>query len=688
MKKINFKNILNNFKNSKSKRYYLLLSIVTLILLVGGTYAYFSINTSTAGNGASIVGSAKNLGNPTMKTVTSNLYLNVNASMMSEDNIGTEYLATTSPDELAFGFAFNLYNNYFKTVQAYCESVGDETCSEKQTEVENELYPDGISGSLTLSEIFSLSKLLQEKLSTVADVPNDVKTAREAVDNADKEISNHIYTLATVSLNDGSADLICTYNFKVTATVKNEIDDDSDQDINVYIGENLIGFFGSSSGDVKVAGSTDLRSSVSAGDDGIIISGKIKISPGEEKNIDILASILNSEDVQDKLKGNSYTLTIEPYINGDTKAFSCKLYKTLDGLAKSLVESGNLWESGLEGDGYRFTGSYNTLCSYDNGNFTYPADNQSTTPTCPTLYNYTVTRISDGYTWNYAYQTSCPSDNSVCTYSCTELTAESMVSPNVPNNFICFGTTDKDTCTANPSTYMYRIIGVFQDDNEGHHVKLIKYTQLGSYAWHSSVTDVDWADSDLYKDLNGSYFLTNLNYSYMQDSTWLNKITDWKWTAVNTLTYISSGPDYLRGLSPSNIYLHEMNRTGKTSTIGEWTTATAKIGLMYASDYALSLGATALAMTTGTYTGEATLKNGWMHQSNNDTSASIDEWTISREGPGPNRYEINPLAIHDDGTINSYGELATIAVRPVFYLTSDVKFTSGTGTLTDPYILE
>ena len=33
---------------------------------------------------------------------------------------------------------------------------------------------------------------------------------------------------------------------------------------------------------------------------------------------------------------------------------------------------------------------------------------------------------------------------------------------------------------------------------------------------------------------------------------------------------------------------------------GAWTNPTSKIGLMYASDYALSLGSSALALTTGT----------------------------------------------------------------------------------------
>ena len=305
---------------------------------------------------------------------------------------------------------------------------------------------------------------------------------------------------------------------------------------------------------------------------------------------------------------------------------SCYLYfdkYKSTSFSDGLIASGNLWQSGLEGDGYRFAGSFS---------------------------------------------------GSLVTNSITSL-----------SNFICFGTTDKDTCTSNPSTYMYRIIGVFVDENGDNHVKLIKYTQLSTaYAWHSSHTDADWADSDLYKGLNGSYFLTNTTYSYMQDNTWLNKITDWKWSAVNTKTYESSGPDYYDSLSPSNIYLHEMNRSAKPSTIGEWTTPTAKIGLMYASDYALSLGSTALAMTTGINTNRNTLKTGWMHQSNNDTTASVYEWTISRAGVSGSSFRA--WYVDSAGFIYNYYVTNTYGVRPVFYLESDV-IAVGQGALDDPYII-
>ena len=252
---------------------------------------------------------------------------------------------------------------------------------------------------------------------------------------------------------------------------------------------------------------------------------------------------------------------------------------------------------------------------------------------------------------------------------------------------------------------MYRIIGVFQDDDEENHVKLIKYTQLPSeYAWNSSAADVNWSSSELYNGINGSYFLTNATYGYMQNIVWKSIIQDWTWKAMNTLSWNAPGVNYgthyyysipkaiyqneILKAASSNIKCSNSSNTQSTSTcaIGEWTTPTAKIGLMYASDYALSLGTTALAMTTGTYTNRATLKTSWLHQSNNNVTTSEYEWTMARFGAYVSDYAA--WFIHAEGNINATTLTDTVAVRPVFYLTADIILSGGEGTLDSPYILD
>ena len=494
-----------------------------LLLLIGGTYAYFSINATSDKTGAKVTGKANNLGNPTLQTKTSKLYLNLDASLMSQANAGKTYYANENENGLAL-------------------------------------------------------------------------------------TTNPNYTLATVSLPVGDEALDCTYNYKVTATVTNEITDNSDSDVKVVVGDKTM----------------TLKELTTAGTNGIIVSGKIKnLTKGQSVSIPLTSSVTNTANTQDKLVGNSYAINIEPYTSGDTKAFSCKLHADSTPLADKLIASGELWQSGLEGDGYRYVGS------------------------------------------------------------------GAVGTDTNPDNFICFGTTDKSACTANQDKYMYRVLGVFLDANGDNHVKLIKYKQLGSYKWNADwESDISWENSDMYKGLNGSYFLTNTTYDYLQNTAWLSRIENWTWSAVNTQTYSNSGPDY-KSITTQEMYLHEMNRTGKSSTTGTWTNPVAKIGLMYASDYQMSLGLSALALTGNTSTNQATLKTGWMHQSNNDTTKSTYELTISRYGAnGGSDGGFLALSVYYYGSVNCSSMFDTYGARPVFYLTTDTKVSDGAGSLENPFIIE
>ncbi len=490
-----------------------------LLLLIGGTYAYFSINASNDQTGAKVTGKANNLGNPAMQIKTSKLYLNLDANLMSQANAGKTYYANENESGLALE-------------------------------------------------------------------------------------TNPNYTLATAQLPEGDEALDCTYNYKVTASVTTPITDNSDNDVKVVVGDKTM----------------TLKELTTAGTNGIIVSGEIKnLTKGQSVSIPLTSSVTNTANTQDKLVGNSYTIKIEPYTIGDKKAFSCKLHADSTPLADQLIASGKLWQSNLERDGYRYTGSGKVGTSTN------------------------------------------------------------------PNNFICFGTTDKSTCTANQDKYMYRVLGVFSDRRGNNHVKLIKYKQLMSAKWNDIEANVNWEDSTLYASLNGSGFLTNTTYDYLQNTTWSNKIENWMWSAVNTETY-NNGPNYYDGLTPSQIYLHEMNRSGKTSEVGRWANPVAKIGLMYASDYTLSLGSSALAITGSTYDNATKLKTGWMHPSNNDTTKSSHEWTISRYGANGSYF--NAWYVFSVGYVyNDIVDYST-GVRPVFYLTSNQAILDGNGSLDNPFILE
>ena len=173
----------------------------------------------------------------------------------------------------------------------------------------------------------------------------------------------------------------------------------------------------------------------------------------------------------------------------------------------------------------------------------------------------------------------------------------------------------------------------------------------------------------------------------MQNTSWSNKIENWTWSAVNTLTESNNGSDYYSRLTPSQIYLHEMNRNTKTNPVGEWTTPTGKIGLMYASDYALCLGDIAKNMNESTSENGSVMKTGWIHVINNNNRIDTFEWIISQSG-----YLFDN--INAAWSVSAYGYIlyeqldSDYGIRPVFYLTDDVKITdSGDGSLENPFII-
>ena len=415
-------------------------------------------------------------------------------------------------------------------------------------------------------------------------------------------ITDPKYTLATATLTGGVFPVEAEYSFKVVGSSTKSISDTTAASIKVKIGETVI----------------TLKELLAAGTTGLNVTGVVQdIFEGNPKTIPVTVSVENLNSSQDDLSNNTFKIIVNPTEKTGKRLLKVKRYvKPKATFATQLIESGDLWQSGLEGDGYRYVGSG-------------------------------------------AVGTSTNS-----------------------NNFICFGTIIKSECASNNEKYMYRILGVFADSSGNNHIKLIKYKQLEMFfSWNEDpYEDISWENSDMYKGLNGRYFLTNTTYNYLQNTKWLNKIENWTWSAVETLKY-SGGPDYYI-ITTQEMYLHEMNRSTKTSTVGKWTTPTGKIGLMYASDYTLSLGSSALRLG-GLST---TLKTGWMYPGNNNTNTDVVEWTMARMDTNSNGYKA--FGVDEAGAISQFDVNERYAIRPVFYLTSDVTSSGGTGTLSDPFILE
>ena len=214
-----------------------------------------------------------------------------------------------------------------------------------------------------------------------------------------------------------------------------------------------------------------------------------------------------------------------------------------------------------------------------------------------------------------------------------------------PSNYICFGS-DYNNC---PDENLYRIIGVFDDE-----VKLIKSSSYGSYSWSgSSSTNNMWANSSLNVNiLNGGYY-----NSFNSLWTDLISIHDWK----------IGGMDYSESYTAKNYYDREVGNSSSSITYS------ASIGLMYVSDYGFA--ASNSYWTTSLYDYDDAARNNWLRLGSN-------EWTITRYSGSSNI----AFRIYSSGYVNETGTVNySFAVRPTFYLNSDVQYESGSGTQTDPF---
>ena len=214
-----------------------------------------------------------------------------------------------------------------------------------------------------------------------------------------------------------------------------------------------------------------------------------------------------------------------------------------------------------------------------------------------------------------------------------------------PNNYVCFGSGEA-TC---PSDNLYRIIGVF-----GNQVKLIKSTSYGNYAWES-----DWqGQGNTWNSSTKPDIRTTLNSTFLGtiSSTWQNKIATHTWKV--------GGMSYSQTNTAKEYYNTEVGSSSSS------TTDSMKIGLMYVSDYGFA--ASSDYWTTGLYNYEPAKSSNWL--------AGLTEWTISRISDITH----DGFRVYSAGYVGRYDVSTSSAVRPVFYLTSDTTYVSGSGTQSDP----
>ena len=226
------------------------------------------------------------------------------------------------------------------------------------------------------------------------------------------------------------------------------------------------------------------------------------------------------------------------------------------------------------------------------------------------------------------------------------------------NNYICFGS----NATPCPADNLYRIIGVFDnqvgENQTEQRVKLIKSTSVGDKEWNGNSNNT-WSTSSLNSYLNNDF----LN---VFDETTKGKIAETTWSVGGFSD--SSQP-------AKTIYQNEIVNPDPGHYSSE-TEYRAKVGLMYASDYGFAAAPSAWTTTLRKYDGEAIKNVNWMY-------IGTDEWTISRYAVT----DFNVFFVFSTGFVDSYDAANALAVCPVFSLSSSVNYASGSGSATDPILV-
>ena len=223
-----------------------------------------------------------------------------------------------------------------------------------------------------------------------------------------------------------------------------------------------------------------------------------------------------------------------------------------------------------------------------------------------------------------------------------------------PNNYVCFGS-DATTC---PEDNLYRIIGLFDDDQDGvYNIKLIKNTSIGDYAWDSGTSNTWNATEkpDIYTTLNTTYWNTlSSEWQNLIDATYKWQVGGATWSTTNTVKQYYG--------------IEIKNQTGYEETMA--------IGLMYVSDYGYSSSPENWQTALYDYLNTSNTNNNWLYLG--------DEWTISRTLDTT----YNVFYVYSTGFVHFYGGVGGLhAVRPAIYLKSEIALESGTGSASDPYRL-
>ena len=286
---------------------------------------------------------------------------------------------------------------------------------------------------------------------------------------------------------------------------------------------------------------------------------------------------------------------------------------------------------------------------------------------------------------------------------------------------------------ANPNNYvsidgeLWRIIGVMKDIDDGtgikeDRIKLIRNESIGMYSWDSSDSSInsgygvnEWSQAKLMKLLNPGYesesvggslywnsksgnCFTSLNFGNSSCDFTDNGLSTKEKNLMDTVLWNigalgSNDSDRITNAS----YMQERGTNpGNICTAGEYCNDTIKrtttwkglVGLMYPSDYGY---ATSGGITISRI--ECLSKSLYLWNDSSSSDCKGNNWLFNQNHYWTMTPSANSLYAHgmivingSDGNIVVYGTNGKSNIYPVVYLSSNVLFSSGNGSIDNPFI--
>ncbi len=291
-----------------------------------------------------------------------------------------------------------------------------------------------------------------------------------------------------------------------------------------------------------------------------------------------------------------------------------------------------------------------------------------------------------------------------------------------PNNYVCFGSACSNEATSLNYKNLYRIIGLFKNDSDQYEMKIIKadaatkedlgdtldpegsayssdaipnlrfykgrLTEYANYRWNST-NGTSSGDNNVNMWKNSNLNTENLNKKYYNaiEEPYKTMVVEHEWQVGGTANYQDVKEVYESELgfeklteTSNNCYTQgntsdarECNETNDLTYSGD----NAHVGLMYLSDYMYGTLPEYWTEIAENYQNDEIKTNNWLY-------LGIYEWTISRYSA----YFDRSRRVDYTGFVNHNTYIYDdIGVRPVVYLTSDVKISGGSGTDADPFTL-